>query len=342
MLKEISIMRLVLIALVVVFHAFIIYGGGWMAPADFKEIPAYRHIAAWSYSFMLESFTFISGYIYLYTCQKKGAGSFKTIVFKKVKRLLFPMLLFGVVYFFLFCEFKSAARFIYDIMSGVGHLWYLAMLFWCFMETWIIQRLKIGSLFALACISLLAIFCSWMPMPFQIGKSFYYLFFFYIPVFLVDKRDEISNYIQQHKASCLILGWLLFVLVYVIIRYVLQYPRSVDSFSLVGKALGLSWNNLFQLFYSTVGTLVFYVTCFLVAGTNEIIDKNTRLVELGSYCFGIYIFQQFILKGLYYMTPVPIYVGPYLLPWVGVLAALLISIILAYVVRQTKLGRGLL
>lgn len=252
------------------------------------------------------------------------------------------MLFFGIVYFFLFYDYESVVKFVYDLLSGVGHLWYLAMLFWCFMETWVIQRFKINSRLALVGIAVLAIFCSWMPMPFQIGKSFYYLFFFYLPVLLVDKRDKIFSYIQQHKTASLFWGWLLFVAAYVLIRYVLQYPRPVEDPSMVGKAMELSLNNLFQLIYSTIGTLVFYITCFAAGGTTEMIDKNKRLVVLGTYCFGIYIFQQFIIKGLYYRTPVPECVGPYLLPWVGVLTALVISILLTYAIRQTKVGRGLL
>lgn len=342
MLKEISTMRLVLIVLVVVFHAFIIYGGGWISPTGFKEISAYGHIAGWSYSFMLESFTFISGYIYLYSCWNKGIRSFKNLLVKKAKRLLIPMLLFGVLYFFFFCDFESVAIFVYDLLSGVGHLWYLAMLFWCFMETWVIQRLKIDGRLALAGIAMLAIFCSWMPMPFQIGKSFYYLFFFYMPVLLVYKRDAIYSFLYRHKTSCLILGWLSFILAYSLIKYMLQYPRPVDNTSLFGKAMCLSLNEFFQLIYSTVGTLVFYVTCFLVAGTTELINRDTRLVELGSYCFGIYIFQQFVLKGLYYKTPVPELVGPYLLPWFAILITLFVSFLLTYLIRLTKAGREIL
>ena len=68
-------MRPFLIVLLVVYHALIIYGGGWSQPVGYIDVPLYRNIAGWAYSFMLESFTFISGYVWFYTSQT-GGGQF--------------------------------------------------------------------------------------------------------------------------------------------------------------------------------------------------------------------------------------------------------------------------
>ena len=60
-LYEVAFIRPILIVLLVVYHAFIIYRGGWEPPVGFKNVVVYKWIAEVSYSFMLETFVFISG-----------------------------------------------------------------------------------------------------------------------------------------------------------------------------------------------------------------------------------------------------------------------------------------
>lgn len=66
------------------------------------------------------------------------------------------------------------------------------------------------------------------------------------------------------------------------------------------------------------------------------------IVNLNTYCFGIYLFQQFILIALYYYTETPSLIGPYVLPWVGFIMALSVSILLSYYFRLTKIGKALI
>lgn len=80
--------------------------------------------------------------------------------------------------------------------------------------------------------------------------------------------------------------------------------------------------------------------------TNHIIGQNSTmspaLIDMSSYCFGIYIYQQFILKYLYYYTELPYAVSPYLLPWAGFAIALVLSFVLTYLTRKTKFGNMLI
>ena len=342
MLKEISIMRPLLIALLVVYHAFIIYGGGWNKPTGFIVIPAYNHIVWWSYAFMLEAFTFMSGYIYIYSCRKKGVDDLRNLIVKKAKRLLLPMVLFGVLYFVCFQDYESIRKSVYEILNGAGHLWYLTMLFWCFVETWLLMQGKIDERIKLAGVAFLAIFCSWMPIPFRIATSFYYLFFFYLPVLIVDRREIIFEKVRSNPVRTLIISWGLFFFSFVLIRYVAHFPRAVEGPSMVIKALLLSLNNMMQMVYSTLGVVAFYLTALLIAGTSEPVSKDSLLFKVGNYCFGVYIFQQFVLKGLYYYTPIPGIVGPYVLPWAGAFTALVVSFVLVSLIRLTRIGRLIL
>lgn len=342
MLKEISIIRPILIVLLVAYHSFIIYGGGWEQPVGFIEIPIYKNIVWWTYSFMLESFTFISGYVWLYTCHTKGTGSLLSLIQKKAKRLLVPMLVFGLLYFICFMDYKSYTGTIYEVLNGAGHMWYLAMLFWCFVEAWILMHIKLDEHIKLLCIALLAIFCSEFPLPFRIGTSFYYLFFFYLPVLLVAKREEIYLWVKAHTFSTLSMAWIAFAASFILIRYEAHFPHLVENLTLVEKEAVLSLNKAMQMLYSILGVIAFYLTAVAISGTAEPTSRNSTLVMIGNYCFGVYIFQQFFLKWLYFDTPVPRIVGPYLLPWVGFVFALALSFASIYLIRLTKVGRAYL
>ena len=335
-------MRPVLILQLVVYHAFMIYWGGWEPPVGFMEIGLYRHIAEWTYAFMLESFTFMSGYVFFYSCNKRGAGSFWSLMTKKARRLLLPMILFGIIYFFLFMEYSSLIGFVYDVLNGTGHLWYLVMLFWCFLEAWFLMQIKIDNRIKLIGIVFLAIFGSCIPLPFRISKSFYYLFFFFLPVLVVGKREVILERLKSAPFRSLVLWWGLFFLSFVLINYMAHYPRSVESLPLLTKAYMLPLNHSMQMIYSSLGVIAFYYTAMLIAGIVSPVGKDSMLVKIGNYCFGVYIFQQFVLKGLYFKTDIPGIVGPYILPWLGFVIALVVSFLLIYFIRLSKVGRALL
>ena len=339
MLKEISIMRPLLILLLVLFHSFIIYGGGWEEPVGFMEIPPYRNIAEWTYAFMLESFTFISGYVWLHVCDIKGTGSMISLIKNKTKRLLVPMLIFGLLYNICFMDYTSFTEVVYEVLNGAGHIWYLPMLFWCFVEAWILKHIKINEWIKITGLALLAIFCSELPIPFRIATSFYYLFFFYLPVLIVGSREAVYNKMKRCPFMKLTMA---FIAAFLIIKYVAQFPHPIDNMPIVNKFALLSINNSMQMIYSALGVMAFYLTAVVLSGSMNLISKDTYLVKIGSYCFGVYIFQQFILKGLYFNTAIPEIVGPYWLPWVGVIAALMISFVLTYMIRLTKIGRAML
>lgn len=342
MLKEISIIRPILIILLVLYHAFIVYAGGWEEPMCFRPVHSYYLIANWAYAFMLETFTFISGYIFIYRWIVLGKKtSFTVLCSKKFKRLILPTILFGVFYFWIFLDYESLWESFYDIICGVGHLWYLPMLFWCFVECWLILRLRIKPVIALPLVFLLAVVGNTFPLPLRINQSFYYLFFFYLPIIIVEKRGVIAVYISR-KPFVLLLGWLLFVVFFVLMRFELHYPREIIRDTVLLKLLSYAGNNCVQILYSTLGLISFYATGVFLSEKYEQLSTGNTMIEIGNLCFGVYIFQQFILKGLYYHTPIPELVGPVLLPWIGFVLALVLSLLLTYTIRLSKIGREIL
>lgn len=57
---------------------------------------------------------------------------------------------------------------------------------------------------------------------------------------------------------------------------------------------------------------------------------------------GVYLLQQFILLGLYDYTDIPVNVGCYWLPWVGLVFALLGSLFISQILVKTRIGKYLL
>lgn len=59
-------------------------------------------------------------------------------------------------------------------------------------------------------------------------------------------------------------------------------------------------------------------------------------------CFGVYIFQQFILKYIVYNGAIISLLGSYWLPWVAFVITLLLSVVLSWGLLKTKVGRFLI
>lgn len=74
----------------------------------------------------------------------------------------------------------------------------------------------------------------------------------------------------------------------------------------------------------------------------EWLKSKPVLITLSGYCYGVYIYQQFIIQYLYYKTSVPLLVNEYALPWIGFVVALVLSILLCWVSLKTRFGRFLI
>ena len=71
-LYEVVPIRLFLIVMLVFYHAFAIFTGAWKPIAGYPEIPGYALLGNLSYACLLETFVFISGYVFGYQVRIKG------------------------------------------------------------------------------------------------------------------------------------------------------------------------------------------------------------------------------------------------------------------------------
>lgn len=97
-LDEVSFIRPILIVLLVLFHAFAPWCGGWRPFEGFQESSTYWWVGKLSYSFMLPTFVFISSYVFAYQRVTSGKYNVSQMMVKKFRRLIVPSILFSFLY----------------------------------------------------------------------------------------------------------------------------------------------------------------------------------------------------------------------------------------------------
>lgn len=179
-LLNIDLLRIILIVLMVFYHAFCFYSGAWEMPLGIKPVYTYSILSKLSYSFFLETFVFISGLLYGVSAAKRvGKVNVSAMLVKKIKRLMIPSIVFSSLYFLCFKEYVSLPNTLYAILSGCGHLWFLPTLFGCFLLMFLIEKYQVKDKIILSLYPLLILF-SMPDMPLRLSTICYYFCFFYL------------------------------------------------------------------------------------------------------------------------------------------------------------------
>ena len=110
---------------------------------------------------------------------------------------------------------------------------------------------------------------------------------------------------------------------------------------MIVKAIVLLTAKYIRVIYALAGIAFIYVLTNHILKTKKL-NIPTWVKDLNTTCFGVYLFQQFILQILYYKTSLPSIVGSYWLPWIGLIVTLIISYILTKLSLKTRLGRQLI
>ncbi len=335
-LNEVTLMRSILALLIVFTHAFTCYNGSWHQPEGYVDIPLYKWLTRASFAFALEAFVFISGYLFAFQrITLHRTDGFLSLTLNKLKRLILPSIIFSFLYFVLFEQYKGMGNMLYSIINGCGHMWFLPMLFWCFIGAWLLINLKISDGWKLALLAVLNLVAI-IPLPLRFTNSASFLFFFYLGFLFYKYRTIVERVISPRSIVSL---WLAFIVSFVLLRPFVDWLENVtviDTFQKVIIAIG---KNVCQLVFASIGVIAFYCTSYYYVQKHPL-SRATIIVS--ACCFGIYIFQQFILLGAYYYTGLPTVVGPYWLPWCGFIIAGIISFVLTTILLKTQIGRVLI
>lgn len=237
-----------------------------------------------------------------------------------------PCIFFSVLYMFIISSPEVGIRNLSHSLS-CGHLWFLPMLFWtyliaygieCITDKRIIKILIVLGLYVLTCI---------IPAPFQVGTSCYYLIFFYVGYFLSTEHIEIN---RKHQMIMDVILWLLYILVVITSK---TYNDLLSTIPL-GK--------LFASFLSGItGTFAFYLLADIMV--ENISQKQKEAIrKLSEYSFGIYLFQEFIIRIIYYSTNFPVICNPTLLPIITTVVTVVLSALLTYLFMKNKYSAKLI
>lgn len=324
---DISCTRAVLVISIVLGHSFAIYTGSnaWPLPEGVSFLEFYKYINPAVISFQLQGFVFIAGFLFGAQMNMRVIGNLP-FVLKKTKRILLPMLIFGFLYIYLFTpEMYSNGQWVLELCYGPGHLWFLPMLYLCYVTTklcWpLLRKPSILGFILLSILSLL----SWIiPTSINIGGFFFYWIFFVQGAWFFIHKDYI---LKKYNKNYIITILSLITLVFIIIKCWAYYA------DFTGRTPFLT---CVRYFLGSVGS----ITLLFIFNTLE-----RKGVCLSRYrwngWYGVYIYHQFILMIMYYNLPL-VMADSWLMPILYFFIALITSVILAQLSLMTKAGRFLI
>jgi surface polysaccharide O-acyltransferase-like enzyme len=327
-LNEVDFMRVCLIVTLVLSHSFAPFSGSW-APIAETQIPAYWWLGNLLRSIVNESFVFISGYVFGFQVRTKGLGllSLKSIIRSKAMRLLIPSFIFSAIYLLVF-GLKDGETFIragYSIFNGRGHMWFLPMLMWCFIFISIIEKIKVKRRTILM-IVFLCPYLSIVPLPLEFGAALFYFPFFYVG-YIIQRNSLNVNSLITPPYKLLIISTL-WLLVFAILRWTMN---AYFNSSIPCRLLTV----FFKVVYSSLGLATIFLACKSISIKHKVPKIIKKIVPL---TFGIYLIQQFILQAYYYRLATSS-INPYYSPWIAFVIALILSVILAWLLKQTEVGK---
>lgn len=338
-LKEIDIIRCVVIIVLVMYHSFAPFTGAWDLPVYLSPNVFYEKLDKLLYAGMLESFVCISGYVFAYSINYKKYR-LKTLLVSKFKRLYIPCLVWGIIYILVMYSFHDffMLETYSKLINGIGHLWFLPMLFWCFMFEFIFlkykDKLKSPLLF-LAVIAVLPYF----TLPLRVNNSLYYLFFFNWGVVLFQFRDKFAFYLNKRFLLILLVGC--FILLYNSGKMLVSLPilNLEDVTLLWHKALILFCHHVIRFSYSILVVFLYFALGYKLSC--KCVGRKYSIIKfIATHSFGIYLSQEIILRVLYYKMNVFNELNM-LCPWMNFIITFFFSLLISFLLSTNRFTKSI-
>lgn len=291
------------------------------------------------YSFIFETvlvgrmplFVCVSGYLFSHLYLDRGKyHEFGNFLQNKIKRLLVPCMLFTG----LMCLILQL-NYVENIVGYGFHLWFLKMLFFCFMTTWLcakyIHQIKLDII--AICISIIMMFIS-MPKFLGIGQYFKYYFFFLGGYMLYKYRYQLKFLYNKYFATllmtfftliCIICAW----------RYLAQPQLANGDIIHLDKVVMICRMLLRPL---TI-LIAFMIVDFYLKHNTTLVNTFDHMNKLS---YGIYLFHmlflQIIHKYYFSYTQSVCEIHYIISPIIFFIIILSLSILFTYLLRKTKWG----
>ena len=197
----ISFLRFLCVMIVVSFHCY----GMMYADAHFPSTVAkYRELyyhanQCYLINIAMPMFVFLSGYLFQYLLQLGKYHNFGNLIKKKGLRILLPYLVFGLF-------FMGTTRNWHPLQlltSGYWHLWFLPMLFWCFIIGYGIYKFKpskkLDVILLLITYSLAILPDNILPAYMMVGSVPHWFYWFFIGMLSWKYNGIISVAMCRYK-----------------------------------------------------------------------------------------------------------------------------------------------
>lgn len=221
------------------------------------------------------------------------------------------------------------------VFGGYAHMWFLPMLFWTFIFTYLILQIKKRSIRWILVLILCA--ASMLPFPLRIDRTFFYIVYFYAgyETLLLHTQSK-----KEYSSWILILKWLTFALLFVSLT---MADKSIGNWystgGIIQKATGAIISNFATKVYGFTGIAALFITSLKYTKRKQL---NSLTIKIGEYCFGVYLFQQFVLKLMYKSSFFIDNVNQWWIPWLSFVLALSISLGCSYILKKCRIGRFLI
>lgn len=336
MLKNSSFVKTVLMLFVILGHAVNFWNGSWFnVYSPVFESGSLALLSGWVNSFHIYAFTLVSGYIFMFKMIGGGYSKLNLFVANKGKRLLVPYLFVALVWVIPISQhyyhwnaieiFKK-----YILCINPSQLWFLWMLFWVFIISWLLWKWLTNSIHIGAAISLF-LYCvgfignKFVPNIFCIFTALQYMPFFYIGM-VIRLKQEKNECIHITKIKTIY--WIIADLVVFGLFQMLEV-RNTPSILLIPM----------QFLLHIIGALMAFVVLQKLA--NRVNWKESKAFSLLSKnSMPVYLFHQQVIY--VFISLLNGVINPYLHAGINFIGAMVISLIISTLLMKFKWTRFLI
>ncbi|WP_242846412.1 acyltransferase family protein [Clostridium botulinum] len=318
-LTNITLLSGIAIILVILGHSGCIYAGKWNYNVIYNKSTVLKYITCYIYSFHMQLFVFLSGYLYSYGKRYGKYKRFSEIVIKKIIRLLTPYILVGsllvvptqIIFKLDKVEKSYLKRVVYEIFLAhePRYLWFILMLFNIFIIFYVIEKHlnKKNIVINLGIFFIVSVLASKCPNIYEIDKSFQYLLFFYMGYVFYENKKVVTLVKDKYI--------LLFTIHILMFNY---YYFIIDNVNIPSNKLILFnlFNIIIRRMIAFIGVgFVFSTIEFLISSMDKkgcILNDVKLFKNLSKYSYFIYLVHQpimlVILKNIRWLQIKPIVV----------------------------------
>ena len=185
--------KTVLMIIVVLYHSMALWTNEWSIGKPVIQSAVISYVALWFNSFHIYGFVVISGYIFFCLKHEKGKYEvFSHFVTQKARRLLVPVIFVSIIWaipFGIAMLNYDKGKIISNYILGISpnQLWFLWMLFWVFMISWVLfdfikTHTILSGLLVIVLYGLGIFGSSLLPNFFQIWTACQFVVYFWIGI----------------------------------------------------------------------------------------------------------------------------------------------------------------